>query len=177
MFRFDHKNKSEIDANCSNQAVRVLRTLIASSSVDPKSVGQTTITLGLGTPEYIGILSLSPHAELTSLCASIKILAISCSIKCFYINVCTVCLVLQHVRCPTHRWLPYTAAWFGYRSAGLGLNGLWSGSHWEALVLLGPLGLQSQLIGYLERLAERQDNLIGQVLYGKGERGRPGPTF
>lgn len=44
-------------------------------------------------------------------------------------------------------------------------------------MLLGPLGLQSQLIGYLERLAKRQYNLIGQVLYGKGERGRPGPRF
>ena len=39
-------------------------------------------------------------------------------------------------------------------------------------MLFGPLGLQSQLIGYLERLAERQDNLIGQVLHDK--RGRAG---
>lgn len=41
-------------------------------------------------------------------------------------------------------------------------------------MLFGPLGLQSQLIGYLKRLAERQYNLIGQILYRKGERGRAG---
>lgn len=36
-------------------------------------------------------------------------------------------------------------------------------------MLLGPLGLQSQLIGNLERLAQRQYNLIGQVLDARRE--------
>lgn len=31
-------------------------------------------------------------------------------------------------------------------------------------MLLGPLGLQGQLVGHLKRLAECQYNLIGQVL-------------
>lgn len=31
-------------------------------------------------------------------------------------------------------------------------------------MLLGPLGLQSQLVGHLKRLAKCQYNLIGQVL-------------
>lgn len=31
-------------------------------------------------------------------------------------------------------------------------------------MLFGPLGLQSQLIGHLKRLAQRQDNLISQAL-------------
>lgn len=70
---------------------------------------------------------------------------------------------------PTHRWLAHTATWFGHRSAGSGLNNLWADSHWEVLVLLGPLGLQSQLIGNLKRLAQRQYNLIGQVLDARRE--------
>lgn len=38
-------------------------------------------------------------------------------------------------------------------------------------MLLGPLGLQCQLIGNLKRLAQRQYNLIGQVLdAGREER-------
>lgn len=37
-------------------------------------------------------------------------------------------------------------------------------------MLLGPLGLQSQLIGHLEGLAQCQDDLIGQVLGGTGTR-------
>lgn len=37
-------------------------------------------------------------------------------------------------------------------------------------MLLGPLGLQSQLIGHLEGLAQRQYDLIGQVLGGTRTR-------
>lgn len=81
--------------------------------------------------------------------------------------------VLYVVSCtgmgPTHRWLAYTATWFGHRSAGSGLNDLWADSHWEVLVLLGPLGLQCQLIGNLKCLAQRQYNLIGQVLDARRE--------
>lgn len=35
-------------------------------------------------------------------------------------------------------------------------------------MLFGPLGLQSQLIGHFEGLAQGQYNLIGQVLHRKG---------
>lgn len=37
-------------------------------------------------------------------------------------------------------------------------------------MLLGPLGLQGQLIGHLEGLAQRQDDLIGQVLGGNQDK-------
>lgn len=84
------------------------------------------------------------------------------SFLCFYVVSCTA-------MGPTHRWLAHTATWFGHRSAGPGLNDLWADSHWEVLVLLGPLGLQSQLIGNLKRLAQRQYNLIGQVLDARRE--------
>lgn len=36
-------------------------------------------------------------------------------------------------------------------------------------MLLGPLGLQSQLIGNLKRLAQRQYDLISQVLDARKE--------
>lgn len=38
------------------------------------------------------------------------------------------------------------------------------------MVLFGPLGLQSQLIGYLKSLAQRQNDLIGQVLHRDREK-------
>lgn len=38
-------------------------------------------------------------------------------------------------------------------------------------MLFGPLGLQSQLIGDLKRLAERQYDLIGQILHRRREQG------
>lgn len=37
-------------------------------------------------------------------------------------------------------------------------------------MLFGPLGLQSQLIGDLKRLAERQYDLIGQILHRRREQ-------
>jgi len=41
------------------------------------------------------------------------------------------------------------------------------------LVLFGPLGLQRQLIGDLERLAKRQYDLVGQILHtGRRKRKR-----
>ena len=87
------------------------------------------------------------------------------------------CLVLYFCSRSTYPWLPYVASWFWYRSAGLGLDELWAGAHGEALGLFGPLGLQSQLIGHLERLAQRQDDLIGQILHREGERGKAGSLF
>lgn len=37
-------------------------------------------------------------------------------------------------------------------------------------MLLGPLGLQSQLVGHLKGLAEGQDDLVGQVLWWRGSK-------
>lgn len=94
--------------------------------------------------------------------ASYSLKSFLCFLPIMYVVSCTA-------MDPTHRWLAHTATWFGHRSAGSGLNDLWADSHWEVLVLLGPLGLQSQLIGNLKRLAQRQYNLIGQVLDAKRE--------
>lgn len=156
MFRIDwvvtQRRSLNFDANCSNQALRVLKY--------PDCPHELCFTSTAAVPSA-DCLDKQANQQVN------------------YdrqppVVYCIWCFVLQYVRCPTHRWLAHTAAGFGYRSAGLDFSDLWTRSHWEALVLFSPLGLQSQLVGHLKRLAQGQYNLIGQVLYRKGQKGRAG---
>lgn len=71
----------------------------------------------------------------------------------------TLSVLREAARRGTHCWSPHAAPRLRDRTAGFGLDDLW-GQRWRGDVLPCP-GLDGHLIGHLESLSQREDDLVG----------------